>query len=74
MGAMKRLVDDRADAGLCVLCGEPGPDVPFMSGDAHAECEAVWRTDFADWQRQQAEEYYAQAAAHLDEMRNAGER
>ena len=55
MGALKRIVDERADAGLCVLCGKPGPEVPFMSGEAHKGCALTCERDLSEWARDEAE-------------------
>jgi len=50
MGAFKRLIDDRADAGRCVMCGAvPDEPVPFMSGTACAICEAEYARDLDRW-------------------------
>lgn len=73
MGAMKRIVGGRADAGLCVLCGRNGPTVPFMSGKAHPRCKAEVDVEMSEWERDQAEELLAQAEAQRDEMEARGE-
>jgi len=66
MGAMKRLVDERADAGLCVLCGgEADNPQPFMSGFACWKCEAIHARDLAEWAVEQAEKQLAEAEARL---------
>lgn len=61
MGAMKRLVDERADANRCVLKGcELMDPVPFFSGQACKACHDEWAKDFDAWQ---AEQYAKRVAA-----------